>query len=367
VERGRTDREGSLCGIRRSLSAGLTCLALSACSSVGPHTVPPDRFDYVTAISDSTEQTLLLNIVKLRYGKPPVFVEVSSIITQYLIDTSLGLTLGWNAPVLPGSSQIVGGNARYAERPTITYTPITGDKFTRQLLTPIPPQALMSFTQAGWPVNLTYRVAVNSINEVRNYSTAPAWARPADPDFDRLIDAMARIQKSGALSLRREQRGEKTVYSAVFSSRRADPEVRDDIATVRRILGLKPDTSEVEVVFGSVPSNDREIAMQTRSVLEIMIEAASQMEVPEEDVAAHRVTTANLFGAKPEDVAIMRIHSGRSRPNDAFVAAEYRGYWFWVDGGDGPSKLTFSFIEVLLSLTETGVQPAPPIVTIPAG
>ena len=356
-----------MCRVRRSLSKGLTCLALSACASVGPHTVPPDRFDYVTAISDSTEETLLLNIVKLRYGKPPVFVEVSSIITQYLIDTNLGLALGWNAPVLPGSSQVVAGNARYAERPTITYTPITGDKFTRELLTPIPPQALMSFTQAGWPVKLTYRVAVSSINEVRNCSTAIAWARPADPDFDRLIDAMARIQRSGSLSVRRETRGDRTLYSAVFSSRWADEKVRADVAMVRQILGLKAETTEVEVVFGSVPSSDREIAMQTRSVLEIMIEAASQMDVPEEDLAAHRVSAAEFFGASPEDVAIMRIHSGRSRPSDAFVAVKYRGYWFWLDDSDGPSKLTFSFIEVLLSLTETGVQPAPPIVTIPAG
>ncbi len=70
---------------------------------MGPRMVPVDRFDYVSAISDSTKQTLLLNIVKLRYGDAPTFVEVSTIITQYLIDTNLGLTLGWNA--VPSSSR----------------------------------------------------------------------------------------------------------------------------------------------------------------------------------------------------------------------------------------------------------------------
>ncbi len=223
----------------------------------------------------------------------------------------------------------------------------------------------MSFTQAGWPVSLTYRVAVNSVNEVRNCSTAMAWARPADPDFDRLVDAMARIQRAGALSLRGEKPGGKNVYEAIFSSRRMDEKLRADITLVRQILGIKPGTNEFEIVFGSVPANDHEIAVNTRSVLEIMIEAASQMDVPEQDMAEHRVTKPAFFGANPEDVSIIRIHCGKTRPPETFVSAKYRGYWFWIDDTDRRSKLTFSFIQILLSLTETGVQATAPIISIP--
>jgi hypothetical protein len=70
---------------------------------------------------------------------------------------------------------------------------------------------------------------------------------------------------------------------------------------VRRILGIKPRTGAVEVDFGSVLSSDHEMAMETRSVLEIMIEAASQMDVPEQEIAAHRVTAADFSSAAPED------------------------------------------------------------------
>jgi hypothetical protein len=42
-------------------SAALT--VLSACTTIGPNTVPRDRFDYNTAIADSWKEQTLINIV----------------------------------------------------------------------------------------------------------------------------------------------------------------------------------------------------------------------------------------------------------------------------------------------------------------
>jgi len=41
-------------------------LLITGCTHIGPQTVPRDRFDYNTAISDSWKEQTLLNIVKLR-------------------------------------------------------------------------------------------------------------------------------------------------------------------------------------------------------------------------------------------------------------------------------------------------------------
>jgi hypothetical protein len=46
----------------------LILAGLSGCASIGPPTVARDRFDYISAISDSWKAQMLLNVVKLRYA-----------------------------------------------------------------------------------------------------------------------------------------------------------------------------------------------------------------------------------------------------------------------------------------------------------
>ena len=65
-------------------------LLFTGCASIGPGTVTRDRFDYVTAISDSWKSQMLFNLVKLRYGDAPVFLDVASVINQYLVEGAVG-------------------------------------------------------------------------------------------------------------------------------------------------------------------------------------------------------------------------------------------------------------------------------------
>jgi hypothetical protein len=66
-------------------------LLLSGCAGIGPLTVSRDRFDYTEAISDSWKRQMLFNMVKIRYGDAPVFLDVSSVISQYQIGGQINL------------------------------------------------------------------------------------------------------------------------------------------------------------------------------------------------------------------------------------------------------------------------------------
>ena len=70
---------------------------LTGCASIGPSTVARDRFDYTTAVSDSWKRQMLLNIVKIRYGDAPIFLDVASIINQYQLTTDLNASFGWRS------------------------------------------------------------------------------------------------------------------------------------------------------------------------------------------------------------------------------------------------------------------------------
>ena len=72
------------------------------------------------------------------------------------------------------------GQALLRETPTVTYTPLTGNRFVRSVLEPMPPQVLLGMVGAGWAVDSLFRFSVRSINGVRNESRAPLFAQGGD-------------------------------------------------------------------------------------------------------------------------------------------------------------------------------------------
>ena len=60
--------------------------------------------------------------MKLRYFEIPMFVEVSSVINQYALETDVSGGVGWG----DFRTLSVGAHGKYADRPTITYSPVLG-------------------------------------------------------------------------------------------------------------------------------------------------------------------------------------------------------------------------------------------------
>ncbi len=351
----------------------LCCLfaVLTGCTGIGPHSVARDRFDYNSAISASWQAQMLINMVKLRYGDALTFLEVASVISQYSVESQVDLRLSWADPVTSSvtNTQSLGGAARYIDRPTITYAPLTGEKFARSLMTPIPPAAIISLIQANYPVDLVLRLSVHSVNGIWNrFGGGGARSRPADPRFYLLIERLQQLQSSGAIGLRIQKTSDRDVTLMVLRGK-MDEAARRESAEVRKLLGLDPEAQEFEVAYGSIAKNDRELAILSRSILEIITDLASYIDVPQVHVDENRVnpTLPEVLAPGAYKSPMVQIHSSRERPADAFVAVPYRDYWFWIDDRDLRSKRMFSFLMFIFTLVETGGQGGAPIVTIPAG
>jgi len=101
-------------------SVVLASLVIAGCTNIGPGTVPRDRFDYNTAISDSWKEQTLLNIVKIRYADMPLFVDVASIVSGYTLEGSvqLGGTVSGSSAV-QGDFLNLGTQGKYTDRTTI--------------------------------------------------------------------------------------------------------------------------------------------------------------------------------------------------------------------------------------------------------
>jgi hypothetical protein len=340
---------------------------------MGPGSVIRDRFDYSGAVGESWKTQMLLNLVKMRYGDIPVFMDVGTVVAGYSLQRTLSATGSANTfnqgPPLNAITSTLGATAgiTYNDSPTITYTPMAGERFARSLMSSIPPASILNVLQAGFPVDVVLRLAVQSVNGIDNRRVAGGISRehvrPANPEFYSLLEQLGRIQNSGDLGVRAGKGDELTL---IFR-RNQSAAVKQAVRNVTNLLGLDPNASEFRIVYGAVPRDNKEIALVTRSIFEVLLDISSSILVPGEHVAERRVAATPEGDLGPEGTIapLIRISSSSGRPDDAFVAIPYHGYWFSIDDRDPASKNLFSFILLLFTFVETGSTTAAPILTIP--
>ncbi len=358
------------------LAAASIASAIGGCSSIGPGTVTRDRADYSAAIGDSWKQQTLRNIVKLRYGDFPVFMEIAQVITGYTFATTAtaGLSaanftpssIGGPVPAIGGS---VGAGATYIDRPTVVYAPLTGNDFIKTLMRPIPPSAVLFLLQSGYSATIVMPIAVDSINGVANESRRVGMSRPGDPEFTRLAQVLYELQRLNALQIRVDRAKDNSETAVVgFPPANVTPEVAAKIAEVKRILHLTGTGRSHPVRYGGWSGKGDEIAIATRSMLQVMMELGIFAQVPEADIVGGKATVGAGSSALPggEHPLVLNIQSGPSPPSEAFAAIEYKGRWFWISENDIRSKSIFTGVMLLFSISDVGVRTPSPVVTIPA-
>lgn len=349
--------------------AAVALLAQTGCKSIGPKTVTNDRPGYSDSIAESWKRQTLLNIVKLRYVDPPVFVDVGQIVSGYSLETAL--TAGGSLPettTFGGSTVTMGGSARFTDRPTITYTPLTGSKFVKSLMTPLPPESVFFTVQSGWPADSVLLATVASINGLKNQETTIEGVNPPDPNFLRALELLRNLQRSGVVSMRVQQDAQKRQTSILtFRAKDVTEETIAEGHELRQLLRLDPDATEFTLVYGGTAANDKELAVITRSIFHIMTTMAVQVEVPEKDVAEGRAAPGLEWDKDGGATSrLVRIRGSTSKPSDAFVAVPYRNHWFWIDDCDLRSKRAFTLMLMLFTLSDSGEKELMPLITIPA-
>lgn len=350
----------------RRLTAGLSLLLLglaTGCRSIGPDTLPRDRFDYSTALSDSWKSTMLLNIVKTRYLDLPIFLDVGQVVAGYSLETSVNLNGSW-ATMGNGNSFGLGGSGSFGSHPTITYTPLTGDKFLQGFMNPIPPSRIFALIQSGYAADFIFQLGVESLNGLRNQPVSLASQYNADPEFFRAIKLLREIQDARAVGLQVEHPTNGLPATVMFfRGEHLTPELQAKIAEVRSLLGLKSDQTAFRLVSSPLRGQGNELSVDTRTLWQILASLSFGVELP----APHQARKLAPTIAKPipEEHLLLQVHSGPKKPATSYVAAPYEGQWFWIAEDDWKSKRTFTSILFLFTIADTGSSSNLPTLTIP--
>ena len=362
----------------KALAFILSILFVAGCTSWGPRHIRQDRFNYNEAISDSWKTQTLQNIVKLRYSDWPLFLNVEQVITQYTWEHIVAGKMIWKVPLSGDNDQAeLGGTGKYSERPTVLYKPVSGDKYMKSMLTPSEPSAILALIQTGWPADRMLQTLVHSVNGRRNTQLEHGFQFQPDPTYARSINMMRSFQLRDALVVKlnpvkskveemakppNAPNAPKTVSkfepSVTFLEERMPEDLQKEYRELKVALDLDVNTNTFKVVWGAISPNKHTIAMETRSVLQLMSVLSARVEVTDKEIEEGRVEhiklrpEVDMSGLRP----LMKIKSGENVPNDAFAACEYRGRWYWIPDTDPNSKRTFTYLTLLLTVAEADSQ-----------
>ncbi len=300
-----------------------------------------------------------MNLVRIRYADSVAFLDVTSVINQYEREARAGVN------ILPGGDGPSGDlGTRVAERPTVTYAPIAGERLAKTVLRPAPPVALAVMAQSGWPLDFVLDLAVESINGINNGSALTSRQRVTSPEFSALMGAARTLQSEGAIGFSVKRSGSTEALFIELDTESGKSSVQDAIATVRRLLKLSNGVNEYRLEYESHPQSGAEIAIVSRSMLQIMAELSAGVEIPATDLAEGRA-----LQVRSGETIFVRVKQGGEPPDarDANVSVRYRDKWFWIDDRDLGAKRVFSFLLMLFSIAESTGQGLSPVVTISTG
>jgi len=410
-------------GMWRAVAAVLGSIVVAGCTTFGPHVLDQTRLRYNEVVKRTTEEQLLLNIVRLRYTDTPSSLAVSAIAAQFERSYSLQLTpffvAGNDASFTAVLPQALGLGA---DRPTVSLTPLDDQEFTRKLFTPLPLDGVIYLAKTTWPIATVFRLYLENLNWVPNAQTAsgptPTQA-PVVAAFLRGMAVLQRLQDRAEIVFGVEEREERLggpLPAAAISARdvveaakngyayrpddqgttwtlikknqqpvlRIAPEAVNapDVQDFVRVFRLRPGLTQYDITqealnpFPSTypPDGVTSLDLETRSLLQALYYVSHGIDIPPAHATGGLVTVTRDaagqvfdWGQVMRGLFRVRWAQGSKRPPSAHVAVQYKDYWFYIEDTDQETKSTFSLLMELARLELAGKTGPGPQLTLPVG
>jgi hypothetical protein len=353
--------------VHRLISCALGCL-LAGCAVVGPPSIRNGRAVYNEAINDTNNQQMLMVIIRERYAENASLLAVSSVTANVSVSTSAGVQVGFgNESNYLGNLIPFSAGAIFEENPTVSYTPVEGQKYLRQVTSPVPLSVMVPLCESAVDPGLLLMTLVSRVNDITNPDFLASSVIP-DPRFARVVELITRLGQAQALNWVQDPRPE-VGFSAVIHHFK--PDHVNEAQELLRLLGLPeptPNANEIVLPVSLAPgAADKEgIVFTIRSVYNLLQILSAAVDIPGEDIQSGAALSFPQSGPLGSQ---LRIRHSQAKPENAYVAVEYRGWWFYIDNTDRSTKRYFHLLTVLwsVSIAESASQAQKaPILMLPA-
>jgi len=353
----------------------LVAAVLAACAAFPGSVLKETRGTLNETAARTNAEQMLRNIVRLRYGDSPYFLEVGSVSTSATVSANVGASAAFPLGLDPTLAASTG--VGLSQTPSFVFQPLAGEKFAKQMLRPLDLRTLALLRAAGFGLREILLVFADAINGVPNAPAASLYAPREVPEwssFRRVADLVERLEARGWLQLGVDSAAAAPAAagSDLVLSMSVDPAAAQSPAFLEfaELLGLDPKALTYRVATAASGGGGRNVALRPRSILAAMRFLSKGVVVPGPDVAAGRVPVLAGDAGAPFDWnrmlgGVIRIASREDAPADAHVRVRAHEHWFYIDARDLASKQTFALLETAYALQAGDVPPVTTILTLP--
>jgi len=326
---------------------------------------------YNQAIAQTNDQELLLNLVRLRYRDTPYFTSVERIAASLELNMSIAGNTTITDLSPPNAKSTIThlfnlgpGSIAVNEKPTIFYAPLEGEKFVRQMMTPINADILLLLVRSGWSIDRVLTIGVMEMNGLKNAPTASGPAPSREPEYKEFVEAvhqLRKLQRDNRLNLEKPAGDKAGIELRFIRGSATSPEAM----RFKELTGLAPDADHIRFEVASQPSGNTVLALTTRPVMAALHYLGTGVDVPAADYAAGKVRkTVHADGTAFEWQemldGVFHVRVSNHEPKDATTMVQYRGSWFYIPDDDLETKSTFELLTQIIAL-----HSAPPATSAP--
>jgi hypothetical protein len=345
----------------------LILFMLSGCAMVGPKSISIGRALYNETINKTENEQMLLAIVKSRYGESSTLLAVSSIAANVRFSTNASIQAGFGPREnFEGNLVPFSGGFVYEENPTITYSPVQGERHLRQLLSPIPLDILILLLRNEIYPMSPFTLLASRINNMRNPEFIDGNLATPNDQFQHFVELSQELHRAGVLMFVADLNRD-TPFSLLITGH--VPAYSDKVRNFLMLLGIPAPKNKskdivIPIYFAVKRENLDGIAISTRSIFDLIQILGASIEVPQEHRTEGLALEYPELGLPGKNI---HIHASHDEPKRAAIAINYRGYWFYIDDGDLNTKSLFRTLFTLWTtvIAASADQKAAPVLTIP--
>ena len=383
-------------------------LVLSGCQTLNWNEKWQSNF--IDQMAVARDSQMLKNLVRMRYGKPPVFTTVGTVTEKYKQEPSKISLTGAVTSVLNSSStnsaksennllgQVGIGGARET---TFQYSPLIGKELNTTMNQRLGLGTVFDLTQSGFSIERVLAITVERFGPALN---APFASGPT-PDYlpkqeefnkyEAILTALKDLRQQNKIrflnaspdeicselcmptKIEKEESRKKLIACFLddndcLCENNNDPQWKE----LTNLLKIE-DRKGILILTDSETRSSSEIKVRTRSLFGIMHYLSQNVKVPDRDREIVKISkikdgegcrkegekrdgwdcspAGQRFEIIPSDTRPQLICSSPQTDGDcASVFTRHNGHWFYIDAKDHSSKATFALLTKLFEIQISG-------------